>query len=43
MENVIKILSELVSFKTYNSPGKDYDKIAYYLRDLFESIVFLLS
>lgn len=40
MENVIKILSELVSFETYNPPGKDYDKIAYYLRDLFESIGF---
>ncbi|MFP3202692.1 MAG: M20 family metallopeptidase [Sulfolobus sp.] len=40
---MIKLLSELVSFKTVNPPGKDYDKIAYYLRDILEEISFTVE
>ncbi len=36
----MKILEDLVSFKTVNPPGREYDRIALYLKDLLKDIGF---
>ncbi|AOL17326.1 succinyl-diaminopimelate desuccinylase [Sulfolobus sp. A20] len=36
----VKILEDLVSFRTVNPPGREYDRMASYLKDLLENIGF---